>query len=90
MWSTCTRREKDTTKTKTERKHKKANNTHTNNRHNPQRRAVAEATMFEFVWYGTTKIWTLGPRPILIFEAQVPPKVANVKILFDLCTSRIR
>ena len=29
-------------------------------------------TMFEQLWYGTAKILTLGPSPLLIFEAQVP------------------
>ena len=40
-------------------KNKKRNNTpHKRNKHghNPQARAVAEATMFEFTWYGTAKI----------------------------------
>ena len=29
-------------------------------------------TIFEQMWYGTAKILTLGPSPLLIFEAQVP------------------
>ena len=31
-----------------------------------------KVTMFEQLWYGTAKILTLGPSPLLIFEAQVP------------------
>ena len=36
-------------------------------------------TIFEQLWYGTAKILTLGPSPLLIFEAQVPSTMADVK-----------
>ena len=32
----------------------------------------SKITMFEELWYGTAKILTLGPSPLLVFEAQVP------------------
>ena len=51
MWSTCTKREARRTNQKNNTPHKR--NKHG---HNPQARAVAEATMFEFTWYGTAKI----------------------------------
>ena len=50
------RLEKNTHSRKHEHKDKKNHTNKRQKRSNLQRRAVTEATMFEFVWYGTAKI----------------------------------
>ena len=51
----------------------------TSQRNEAEKGGDPRVTIFGQLWYGTAKILTLGPSPLLIFEAQVPSKMADVK-----------
>ena len=51
---------------------KSLNDSKNKQRYKAEKGGDPRVTMFEQLWYGTAKILTLGPSPLLIFEAQVP------------------